>query len=230
MARNFIKGHCHDPNYFAKVASQYSSSVRISIEKVAEINGISTDNVKTSIRLAIIMYLIPYADCVAISTKADENQQMHYNLGAPKKRTRASLYYDDLFKLRKKNIIKGYTDEEIRHVVDVYLQNPKARNVWEKMGLSKEEMNGVLKKGCIFGVISDDEFAQLREVSLSKARFDGEAAAIKTWLDHVASYRNTRKGILDNIEKYTSEQDKDKLATEQGYLEWFDKEILEAIS
>ena len=242
MARDFIKNHRNDPNYFKDIALKYASNIYISMEKVAKYYDISTDNVQTAIRLAITMYLITYLECVSIRKKSDDNQQAHYISGSRytgnrQKHSQAAAYYDQLFAIRRKNIIKNYTDKQIRHVVDVYLKNPNSRNVWDKLGLSKEEMNGVLEKGCIFGIISDKKFDELRKVSLSKARSQNQANAIQKGFNRITDNRETRKGILKNINAYQkqlsmcdgNEDLEKKLKYERNYLEWFDNMMLEAI-
>ena len=44
MARDFIKNHRNDPNYFKEIALKYASNIYISMEKVAKYYDISTDN------------------------------------------------------------------------------------------------------------------------------------------------------------------------------------------
>lgn len=263
MAQNFIKDHCNDPNYFKDIALKYASNIYSSMDKTAKYFGISVDNVKSAIKYAIIWYLISYADCLVIKRKSDNNQKAHYIYGKqyspyPQKPSSASIYYDQLFELRIKNIVENYTDKQILHVFRVYLRNPNEKNVWDKLGLSKKEMNAVLKKGIIFGVISDKGFEKLRETGISKARSQREADIFNSTMDRLASFRKNRKKFLKNIESYKKQLSKcddnlsastsassdsssqtktqtkkeeleQKLKYEENLLAWFDSTMIETI-
>lgn len=208
MARNFLKEHRDNPNYFGMIALEYANSpLTTTMEKIAESHSISESNVKSAIKVAITTGLISYQDCVKIRNKSDSNQHTHYTekpskTGRSVVKSRAQHRYDKLLLIRRKYIVDHYTDEEIKHAVKVYIMNPEMENVWVLLGLSKVELNGVLKKGTILGILTEEEFEETRKISLSKAKTKERINATFSALEHVASLRNDRKRILNKIDFY----------------------------
>ncbi len=217
MAQGFLKEFRNDPNYLKRIALEYANSpLETTMDKVAEHFSItrdgveiplSRDNVQTAIERAITTNLISYQDCIKIRNKSDSNQHTHYTeklskTGKSIVKSRAQHKYDKLLLIRKDYIVANYTDEEILHAVKVYIMNPETENVWILIGLSKVELNAVFKKGIILGIIGENDFDEMRKISLSKAKSRAKIDATFRALEHVASLRNDRKRILDNIHLY----------------------------
>ena len=252
MARNFIKNHGDDHAYLKSIALLYANSnASVTMDEVAKKFSISRGNVETAIELAITENLISYQDSLNIRTKSDCNQHTHYTekLSTSEKsiqKSHAQHRYDKLLLIRKNNIIKNCTAEEILHAVRVYIKNPKMENVFVTLGLSKEEMNGVFKKGAFLGIISEEDFDTMRRISLSKSKTPLDAARACKAQDHIASLRRDRKLLVDTIALYQDQSDKyDDFSQDPDFpftkeeldqivknteerLELFDKEVLSA--
>ncbi len=205
MAKNFLKEHGNDYPYLRKIALAYANSpMGTTMEKIASEFSISEGNVQTAIEKAITTALISYQDCINIRNKSDINQHTHYTekLSKTKKsivKSRAQHKYDKLLLIRRKYIIQSYSESEIRHVAKVYIKNPEMENVWITLGLSKVELNGVLKKGTILGIIKEEEFDEMRKISLAKAKSPEAVAKSFHALNQIASLRRDRKRLLDDI-------------------------------
>ena len=208
MAQNFLKEHGTDYPYLKKIALAYANSpLGTTMEIIAKEFSLSEGNVRTAIEKAITTNLISYQDCINIMNKSDSNQHTHYTeklsrTGKSIVKSRAQHRYHKLLLIRRKYIIQNYSESQIRHVAKVYIKNPQMENVWIALGLSKIEMNGVLKKGSILGIIKEEEFDEMRRISLAKAKSQESVEKSFKALNHIASLRRDRKRITDTLYFY----------------------------
>ena len=203
MARDFIKKHGNDHIYLHEIALMYArNNANVTMKKIAETKGITIDNVRTAIMLAIYHNLISYQDSWYICNKSESNQRTHYSYENSSRKSSARHLYEKYLLIRRYNLINDSTDEFIINAVKTYIRNPQNENVWILMGLSKQEMNDILKKGIILAIISDDDFALMKSISIAKAKTPQAAAAIRSSMEHLESLRNDRKRITDRISLY----------------------------
>ena len=250
MAKNFIKEHGEDHEYLRRIAMSYaSSSPDVSMAMVAEDYGISEGNVQTAIELCITNGWVTYQSSVQIRDKSDANQHTHYTEKKSRsgyvRKSRAQHKYDKLLIIRRRNIIRNSTDEQVRYCIDVYLKNPFMSNPWFLMGYSHPEMSGVLMKGIFLGIATEEERVRLRQIALDKARDVIHAERIANRLDIVESYARDRQALMDRVNDlqyqlenftevskdpdypYTRDELYELADEEQHFLEQFERDAID---
>jgi virulence-associated protein VapD len=155
-----------------EVALEYGQSPEfMSQEKVAEKYGITRHAVAVLIKIAIVNFVISYKDAKRIQEKERRNTSPHYLNAEPKdsEKTVTDRYFDRVFAERKKFLRENYASEKkCKDVIQYYIDHPQIRNVYDYLGLSREEMNFIIIRGIVYGYIDEETYVKLKQVGTTK--------------------------------------------------------------
>ena len=147
-----------DVAFVIGVCSIYLEDPTASMKELAKDFGITKQLITECIYAASTKNWITYQMVCDIKAKEHFMQSRYY----PKAITDSDRYFDEkIFPERRKNIRENLTKEFCMEVVRIYIDNPSNNKVHELCGLSQLEMNDVIIKGAILGLIRDAEFKKI---------------------------------------------------------------------
>ena len=143
------------------VCSAYLEEPTTSMKELAKDLGITKQLITDCIYAASTKNWITYQMVCEIKAKEHFMQSRHY----PNVITDSDKYFDEkIFPERRKNIRESLSKEFCMEVVRIYINNPSNNKVHVLCGLSQLEMNDVIIKGAILGLIRDAEFKKICEI------------------------------------------------------------------
>ena len=143
------------------VCSAYLEDPTTSMKELAKDLEITKQLITDCIYAASTKNWITYQMVCEIKAKEHFMQSRHY----PNVITDSDKYFDEkIFPERRKNIRESLSKEFCMEVVRIYINNPSNNKVHVLCGLSQLEMNDVIIKGAILGLIRDAEFKKICEI------------------------------------------------------------------
>ena len=151
-----------------RVALDYATEDdTVTLETIAEKYNMSTKSIKKLFEYAIVNCLVSFQTAKSMQMKAHRNQTRH--LKEEPQDTPSDKYYRQLF-TRRIDYVKQLEDSKVKEIVDIYIKSPQltAFAVAESVGLSKKELNIILRKAIIFNIVDDETVKKMCSVSLMK--------------------------------------------------------------
>lgn len=150
-----------DVVFIIGVCRAYLEDQTTSMKELAKDLGITKQLIKDCIYAASTKNWITYQMVCEIKAKEHSMQSRYY----PNAITESDKYFDEtVFPERRKNIRESLSKEYCMEVVRIYINNPSNNKVHVLCGLSQIEMNDIIIKGAILGLIGDEEFKKICEI------------------------------------------------------------------
>ena len=192
-------------NGIRRIAVAYgSSSCFVTMDVIAEQEGVTESCVSKCIKYAFENLLISYQMCQNIINKAHNAQVRHINKG--ERSSPSDRYYKGLMESRMRYIM-NMRDERVNKVVTYYIQNSSwsAVRLATSMGYSAREMNTIIKIAIVCGIATNDEVSKIIEVSKRKRKIPSDRERVEKVLNDFVLIREHYQLVKSRI-KHTEEQ------------------------
>lgn len=225
-----------------KIALEYSrSDDSITLEGLSKKYNMSNFTVRKLLDYAIINCVVSYQDALLMKEKAHRNQSQH--IDDPNTVTPSDKHYEKVLRSRLE-FIKLWDDSKVKVIVELYLTSPldSAKKIAHSQGISKKELNVVLKKSIAFNIIDDNTTRELVNLSVAKAETPKKLSVWKDLnelIDVRKEYQFTTAKLaelyfkLDGFDGFAFEEEDHRLEFEklkiQTEIEYYEKHLEEVI-